>query len=292
LAIARRDVEIPTETHTQSSDSVIEFGTLDDDDVSPTALPLEPIPSANLSIGQRATIRLDKIGAQLEAAESNHPPVETKPAELSIAEEQDIEEDDDYEFALGNDQRPEAELVFSNLADPFGDAFIDEEVVFDRYASADAMFASRKSVRSAEGKLLSALLDPFVRASNEQSVETKPKFSVMSPAEHLEADQADAERAAVDSVSTKVHQLPEQSESDSFAHTPILHSQSSSPIHEPIATFVEHRPSSNVIEQDADSTDEDMIVIEDDPVYTPPDVPAPEVRRQEYSRLFASLRRS
>ena len=44
---------------------------------------------------------------------------------------------------------------------PFAEPFAEEEVVVDRYATADAL-VSQPIVRSVEGKMLAAMLAPYV----------------------------------------------------------------------------------------------------------------------------------
>ena len=73
-----------------------------------------------------------------------------------------IEEDFQPAGSIG----PQVELVFSQSIDPFGEAFDDEEVVIDRYASLEAnVFAQRPTVRSQEGSELSQLLTPWMTAA-------------------------------------------------------------------------------------------------------------------------------
>ncbi len=72
----------------------------------------------------------------------------------------------DEDFQPAGSIGPQVELVFSQSLDPFGEAFDEEEVVIDRYASLEAnVFAQRPMVRSQEGHDLGQLLAPWMTST-------------------------------------------------------------------------------------------------------------------------------
>jgi type II secretory pathway predicted ATPase ExeA len=88
---------------------------------------------------------------------------------------------------------PQVELVFPGATDPFEEAFVEEEVVIDRFAEIEtSVLANRPLVRSAEGRELSALLDSTASAS------APDHFDVNEASNSFEARQAQEGRPALE----------------------------------------------------------------------------------------------
>ena len=163
---------------------VIEFGGLDDEsDDLPEAIPFRAgtTPSSTVAesvveIGHTSrdpAAQLDRLEAQLNAL--------------------------DEEFQPAGLIRPEVELIFQGGKSPFGEEFVEEEIVLDRYASLEAdVFDQRPLVSCAEGRELSKLLAPHARQPAESVVpihssvaaSAKPQ-TVGSPASTTEAARAE-----------------------------------------------------------------------------------------------------
>ena len=201
-------------------DEVIEFGSLDDLD--------EPIERIN-SNGNRAFARIDGIADTLASIDDDFTPAGTI--------------------------KPEVELTFDSTPDPFGERFEAEEVIVDRYASADAAFGARPHVYSSEGAAISAMLEPFLKET------TGPRLAVA---------------AHVDSVpdpvlpETQLQREPLKVEPRAARIAPATPS--------PSADFVE-------------SDDAEVIIVEDDPQPATVSRKPVLVRKQEFRQLFARLQR-
>ncbi len=215
----------------------------------------EPV---EIETGVAATLRLDTISMQL--------------AEI---------EEDAYEPAgiFGHATMASMSVGHGN---PFAEAFAEEEVVVDRYATADALI-SQPIVRSVEGKMLSAMLAPYI------SQQPQPRFTLTSP-----PNETDDDLSAVDAFE-KVGPAEVAASIDNSVpdddHDPVL----------PEEPWVYEEPA--VVEQPVaeshDSTplgideEEPLIVVEEDPrVSRSVRVQSSTVKRQEYRQLFAKLRRS
>jgi len=142
----------------QAGADIIELGSLDED--LPAAAAVWPIaqsaprlrtvapPDDELLFEGEPAERIQRIGERLEAAETGVQPAD----------------------AL----QPEVELVFAAAADPFGEEFVDEEPVVDRFAAWDTNpLAHAPTVTSAEGRELSALLAPFTQPRAEAPAAAK-----------------------------------------------------------------------------------------------------------------------
>jgi type II secretory pathway predicted ATPase ExeA len=185
-------------------------------------------------------------------------------------------------------------------ADPFGH-FEEEEVVIDRYSSLDlAGIAAHAHVHSQEGRQLAALL----AAGDERSESAAgPRLAVMPAAE---CDQpASGVKPAQHALGDTAPPLTTFS-SDTVLASQVWDTASAitvSPVFAAEAVAVAGQPALAGVPSDSPSdearvpesrwADHDMIVIEDDPTEIRPFKPARagQVRRQEYRRLFSTLRR-
>ena len=144
--------QLPTPWQTGSAQreaqpAVVEFAPLDELHDETAAIPF-PVARTPLR-PQDADEQLDRIEGQL--------------AEL------------DEDFQPAGSIGPEIELVFNESSDPFGEAFDEEEVVIDRYASLEAdLFAERPAVNSREGSELSRLLTPWMNRAPEPTLSMNP----------------------------------------------------------------------------------------------------------------------
>ena len=146
---------------------VIEFGGLDDagDDL-PEAI---PFPVAATPTGSMDS-EVIEFGPSRSNAERQLDRLEAHLSEL---------EDD---FQPVGAIRPEVELVFQGGVNPFGDQFVEEEVVLDRYASLEAdIFERSPVVSSLEGRELGALLAPHKRHAAESVMPMSPTSAEHEP---------------------------------------------------------------------------------------------------------------
>jgi type II secretory pathway predicted ATPase ExeA len=302
----------------EAAPDIIEFGALDDDEgnsrdtaakasaprlVTVATDDLEPAISADMFIGEPAE-RLEKIGDELEKLNDDYRPV----AKIT----------------------PEIELVFPTV-DPFLEAFAEEEVVIDRIAAMQRdPLAGRPLVRSAEGHEIAVMMPPIAEpaalhfhpekdlaavsvsnsgegASEDDRQSDLPLDSSESSEELERQDAAPVFVAAYDPVMPETTSDQDEVEDDveSTSHLAAMRE-----LPAPLAQF--DRPHSTGIDaetgwlttalgpaavaaglHDADApSDEDILVIEDDPQDPQPSSPPPSpVRRQEYKGLFARLRR-
>jgi type II secretory pathway predicted ATPase ExeA len=250
-------------------DAVIEFGSLD-----ATAKPehtggLEEGAEGNeFGDAIQPTVRINQIAAQLAEFEEDFRPVG------SIL--------------------PEVELAFSENDDPFGEPFADEEVVVDRYATADANLGAAAKVRGPDSAAIAAMLEPFLQS------ESRPMLSIAKP---LNEDDLPTKRGVkpipMDTAPpvspTGTHDWidpaddPVMPEGDpweiSFAHSDV-------PIPSPSVRQSEsvrfEAPAAAASGAPIAETDDDIMIVEDDPIVG---THRPVARRQEYGQLFAKLRK-
>ncbi len=135
---------------------VIEFGGLDDaEDDRPAAI---PFPAVTTHESARES-SLMEFGQPVAGPEQQIDQLESHLNEL--------EED----FRPAGAIRPEVELIFQGGNNPFGDQFVEEEVVLDRYASLESdVFDRRPLVASREGRELGELLAPHAQQAAEPVV--------------------------------------------------------------------------------------------------------------------------
>jgi type II secretory pathway predicted ATPase ExeA len=210
------------------------------------------------------------------------------------------EPDEDYSPAA--ESSPEAELVFGPGDNPFAETFAEEEVVFDRYASADALLAARQRVRAVDGPAWATLLEPFTNAA-----------AANAPA----AGAGQIVASATPSASEPTPQRPvlriEPKDESSDPALEVWRSKRFEPISKgrpgagrgPVAPRRSEAPSSELApdlgvlpvehaQPDLPSINpsgsDEVIIIEDDPQQPKTAASTAGVRRQEYAQLFARLR--
>jgi type II secretory pathway predicted ATPase ExeA len=240
---------------TDKNAGVVEFGGLDEDeDFEPAARPaaLGQVPLSAIPLSEAPTEQLDRISAQLSAIDDEYHPL----------------------GPIG----PEAELSFMTRINPFTERFDEEEVVIDRYASFDAGTpVYRPQVASAEGRLLSSLLEPHRRMDEA----VKPTWTVAAqqpPSLAPVVNAAAKESIAKPSIIAKEsHWQP--AEISTRLHTPPAERETV-----PLRTVETAKPT--------EPADAEIMIVEDDP----PEVRtlslrAPAAKRLEYRQLFARLQR-
>ncbi len=233
-----------------TEDTVVEFGLLDDgaEEGGPSALPMsEPA---------------------LSSHKQHQPAAESLAPVLPVDMEQETEEklceleshladwEADYEPVIA--KQPEVEIMLSETRrNPFGEDFVEELPIVDRYLAADRLHVvARSQVRSEEGRAIAELLGVREPASRPSS---KP----------IERSDAAATQRPV--LRPQPAQIAAQSPHLEF----------------PIVDVVE--PEDFVIAPRRSMSDADMIILEDEPA----PVQAAEavlVRKQEFRQLFSRLR--
>jgi type II secretory pathway predicted ATPase ExeA len=246
----------PWQTGSQPTEvpgAIVEFAALDDgpDELAP--IPFRP---ATAAVRPSAEKQLDEIEHQLSELEDDFQPA----------------------GSIG----PEVELVFHRSSDPFGEAFDEEEVVLDRYASLEAnLFDSLPHVQSREGGELSSLLAPWTNQ------EQDPPLGI------AKSEQPVAAKSAVRSEFAAPAASVSHKASGIVLHDEPARDRETSRMEPAAANVAEAAGQQDAVIAYAHADDDfDLIVIEED-VVNPPHLPpvAPLVRRQEYRQLFAKLRR-
>jgi hypothetical protein len=135
----------PSREHTPG---IVEFGELDDEisDDLPAAVPFR-------------TVAADDALLQL-TPQNNETLGRRQPPETIVGQEE--------EFQPAGSIRPEVEIQFEPTANPFHEAFDEEEVVLDPYTTIETdALADRPLVYSDEGRELGALLSPLSETDKE-----------------------------------------------------------------------------------------------------------------------------
>lgn len=138
--------------------SVIEFGSLDDEDTGPAApavasLTAEAVSESHtIEVAVHASDNLERIEAHLGRLEQ--------------------------EYTAEESMKPHLAFAFRESGKTGGRRFEEEEIVVDRYAELDAVQATRPRVQSQEGRSLWPMLQPFAgaqpAASNVRPATTPP----------------------------------------------------------------------------------------------------------------------
>jgi hypothetical protein len=265
----------------QQEDGVIEFGGLD----APSDGPAE---AADAPCQAAATEQV------VETQQDEGPEQETEPTERLNQITEHLESLE-AEFEPVGTIGPEAQLAFPHRVDPFAEHFAEEEVVVDRYGSLDSPATQPcAAVHSAEGRVLSAMLEPYQHAADDASLSWHDEAAGLRESDtHSQQPDGPSVPLAEDPV------LPNEPWSISVAE-PIEPAEAPAPACQPDETEEgdsadaqpswQPRPESNVAE---DPSDEDIMIVEDEPqvARVDPSTQAPLVRRQEYRQLFAKLRR-
>jgi hypothetical protein len=178
--------------------------------------------------------------------------------------------DMDEDFEPAGSIGPEVEVSVPAASDPFGETFDEEEVVLDHFAAIEEELRSQSPrVTSAEGRALSQVLAPYADASDARNQWPT------SPQKDAAAAQPVGDVVEYDPVMPEPEDELDrlaQSDDEGFRHGPSRHNDTG-------------RPSIGVVGTD---DDDDLLIIENE---IDGDTAAPRARRQEYSQLFAKLRR-
>ena len=262
-----------------SSDSVIEFGVLDD----------------------------------LNDSDQDEP----QPIRLSQLADDSHDEQEEATFNPLARQMPEIEMVITPSNNPFAETFSEEEAIINPYASIDEHRLQSKRVRSDEGRAINKLLEPLMApaapakaqaAKHEnkdwETVPAKATFDTMSIEQMplltaglsitsgIEFPANDKSRSTVDlglSIKPLSINVPSMSHvgSPSMA-SPWSEGNLSQPMMSPSAKLnadsVRQSPMLPISEPE-------MIIVEDEHEIRMSPKAAPAVRRQEYRQLFAQMRR-
>lgn len=217
-----------------SGAGVIEFGDLADED-EPEAVPF----SRQLALDEPSpAVKLETITAQL----------------ASLEEEFDMPE-------------PTEPLSHGMHCDPFAESFVEEEVVLDRYASADSL-AAYPVVSSVEGSMLGSLLEPHMQSAQPQPIMATPMF--------------DSDLHCVTIATSTALPL---AMADHWATSCSIESQAGGEADKGVG-----QEAGKACQIRMDACESDVILVENDPQTPPSTVNQPIVRRQEYRQLFAKLR--
>lgn len=183
---------------------------------------------------------------------------------------------------------------------PFAEPFADEEVIFDRYGSAEPPWRSSALVRTAEGRLLARLVetlpDKCARprlsiaggvAVDERPLEPDPLANYAGQGlRHGEFDgpETDDELSPADDPL-----LPEEPWTIA-APRPGLHEQCGGSGAAELVPPWQDDQTQQELSPTEPQTDDQLIVVEEDPAGGTIDEPTAEVCRLEYGQLFARLR--
>jgi general secretion pathway protein A len=311
-----------TDPNAASTDSVIEFGLLDD------AMPFDPpvrataanvaapAPQASpaLQAGDIGDAELsdefdaiepiaNEVSASVRPNQETYAsviPVERRSeadATLDALETHLAEWETDYQPVAT--QQPEVELMLSEARrDPFAEDFQEEVTVVDRYAGADRLrIAPRAQVYSSEGKVLSALLSASkVLHDQARSVSSEVKSiatNIIEPTKTAPSAAGSNKLENYSESSTVVSSAPSfaQSQPQLIARTTIP--LSSGRVEADFAAEADPvEPEDFVIIPKRANSDADMIIVEDDPQDAAGPTPeATPVRKQDYRQLFARMRK-
>ena len=275
------------ERRDRSDAGIIEFGGLDDDDA---AAGDDSRPAAEDDDSERVTVMLHQIEDQVTALEEEFRPVATigpqpLPPELSARDE-----------AASDSAWPPK--TASLESDPFAEAFDEEEVLVDRYASFEsANLDQRAKVRSQEGQLLGALLAPLIPAA------AAPALSLVAEAEANDAALRSMAAGAIysgpaaafvsQSIDTAAETHPTAEAVRAAFERPSRPepaaaelAQSGPSLHDPVLQ--------DAVEETLAAVDHDLMIVEEDPYFgeAKPAASRPQqAKRLEYRQLFTTLRR-
>jgi type II secretory pathway predicted ATPase ExeA len=183
------------------------------------------------------------------------------------------EREDEDHFQPAGVIGPEVELVFHGPHAPFEEAFLEEEIVIDRYAALES------------ARLAKLRQSPWSRdrAIPERLAEAQSRHDAARQQASLDSVAAAGDHAVIDPSMDPV--LPDYS----LAGRDRLDVDQTVPL----TVHREHQGDGADPSRGETVDDRDLIVVEDDPPPGPsgPNRPSGRVRRQEYRQLFARMRR-
>jgi type II secretory pathway predicted ATPase ExeA len=260
--------QLPAPWHMENkpAESVVEFGRLDPPQTGPPAALAAPRGELETPDPLR---RLSEIEQSVAAAGDG---LEDWSATYSAA----AGAEDDDQFQPAGVIGPEVELVFHGPHAPFEEAFLEEEIVIDRYAALES--ARLAKLRQTPWSRDRAIPERLAEAQSRHDA-ARHEMAALSPL-------AEDDSAAIDPASDPV--LPEYSVSENAG----LDFEPERTV--PLAVHPSHDSDAAHHTDDAETADDrDLIVVEDDAPNAPagPNRPTGRVRRQEYRQLFARMRR-
>ncbi len=230
-----------------AASQIVEFGHLDDlQDEPREAIPFRSAAPRQLQVAEPEE-QLDQIAEQLSTIEDAFQPA----------------------GSIGT----EVEIDFPEFGDPFGEEFVEEEVVLERYSPDSDIFSTAPRVSSWEGQQLGSLLKPL-DAAEPWTVGKKPAIVDVGDTVDDALPQADD---ATDPPRPQTPPAPDQAALRSLEN--------------PVAAV--RKESLSAVER-SQADESDLIVVEDETrVAGTSTKPAPDARPQklEYRQLFAKLRR-
>jgi hypothetical protein len=163
----------------------------------------------------------------------------------------------------------------------FGEDFLEDEVVIDRYASLDAGGThQRQHVFCHEGDVLARLLH--------QAAPQNERLEIVVPQPEPAVAETYEQPAAVVGTAPSVQPAVEPLRVTP-RETSTIAAEAAPPPLPPIVDLPP--PAVQPAEPAADESDADLVVVEEDPKVLPVTMRRPPVRREEYRNLFAKLRR-
>jgi hypothetical protein len=263
--------QLPTPWNANAADEkadagVIEFGGLEDEPEQPEWAAGQGEPKGR----QQPSVPMLRISP--ESDEPSDDPVE----QLDRIEQTLSGLDDDFQPAgsIG----PELELVFDEAKDPFDEPFDEEELIVDRFEprpKTDTDAESRPSAQpAADRKGLAAAAETQSAAAGDEIEPADFPAAAKTAEEDLRDDEGEDARTA------ETVEQNADADSDAVPETVPLRPR------EPARTIE--------VGADVEPEDDETIIVEEGYQQTPPihARPAAAVRRLEYGRLFARLRRS
>ncbi|MCA9267195.1 MAG: hypothetical protein KDA41_01930, partial [Planctomycetales bacterium] len=278
--------------HAHGTQEVIEFGSLDEDDAEPASVPFRKQEAASAAPAPKTAEPAMNPAAQLDAIEQQ------------LAGFDDLEEV----------SSPPQEAVAA--ANPFADAFDEEEIVIDVYATLDeANFGAVPRVSSSEGRAMAQLFaDHPMEAGQPQIATEADEDNVGATADedatpiaeaivpiHLEPAVEDEQESAEELIDGELQQreltlavaaMLEKEQLLAKEDIAILREPDLAIVGAPAAELSELQAEHAATSHDGD--DRDMIIVQEhaDDEALPPHVAVGRARRQQYRQLFARLRRS
>ncbi len=261
-------------TERDTTPSVIEFGELDEEisDDLPPAVPFR-------TVGDE---------------EPQHPLLS------AISEAANGEE----EFQPAGTIHPEVELHFQRTANPFHEAFDEEELVLDPYIAAETVYREEASnFESLLAKLASAEeAEPASSSTPWAGGLPNAQFHVAESPEREEPDVDDEIQSTIHpAAKIEAREASETEPSDAWRHVPELQETETSeaqgadvlPPAPKLPKLSPPIPVTRLPPSLGSESDEDMIVVDDLPRPPAPELTKepPPKRRHEFRQLFAKLRR-
>jgi len=257
-----------------------------------------PKPSTTLPTADAGTTDFIEFGALDEPAEERSQPTQAAEMQLDRLDRSVAALHDEFEstvsyepvfgFSQPGDFHPlqesatEVELVFPSSNDPFGGNWGEEEIVIDRYASLESQAVShRPRVKSEEGREIGSALAAIDNNKRPLGTATRKAEAIMqAPAVLPLMDEPEHETWGTAQAIGDFHSLMNSFDLDP-ASDPVMPELTAPTLHSVKPTPVSLRDFAD---------DRDIIVIEEGAATPLRNLAPRESKRQDYRRLFSSLR--